>query len=447
MDVLAIEREAHVPPDQVHGERRDLVKRIVASSTFRKSPRLCSFLTFICELAFEGRTEEINEQQIGAAVFGRKPHYDSSIDGIVRAQASRLRNRLELYFEEEGVAEPTRILIPRGGYVPHFIPQGDAHSHAGTSVTSPVFAEKESPDIVKPTDSAILQPSMWRPRWLFSTSLGLVLLLLLAIPILLLVRRSESNTGGAVLNPLWQQLFVKDHSTLVIYADSALVLYQVGVGHNVGLAEYLKGDYRDESLGKMGTATLTTSELSTRRYTSVVDLEIVRALDHIAEKQNARIDAQYARDLRPNDLKGGNSILIGAAESNPWVELFERNMHFSYTCDRARLICSVINKSPIGSEPQSWDSAITDQEHKVYGVVAYLPSLSGTGNTLILEGTGMAGTEASWDFVSDDSQFLPFLEKIRRPNHSLPHFEVVLGTTNMRGNAAKISVLSWRTVN
>jgi hypothetical protein len=224
-------------------------------------------------------------------------------------------------------------------------------------------------------------------------------------------------------------------------------LYQVGVGHNVGLAEYLKGDYRDESLGKMGTATLTTSELSTRRYTSVVDLEIVRALDHIAEKQNARIDAQYARDLRPNDLKGGNSILIGAAESNPWVELFERNMHFSYTCDRARLICSVINKSPIGSEPQSWDSAITDQEHKVYGVVAYLPSLSGTGNTLILEGTGMAGTEASWDFVSDDSQFLPFLEKIRRPNHSLPHFEVVLGTTNMRGNAAKISVLSWRTVN
>jgi hypothetical protein len=448
MNALSIEREPHVPPDQAHGEHRDLVRRIVASSTFRKSPRLCSFLTYICELTFEGRAEEINEQQIGAAVFGRTPRYDSSIDGIVRAQASRLRNRLGLYFEEEGMAEPTRIVIPRGGYVPHFIPQAENHFQPDSGDTSPISTERDPPYEVDGTDSVPIHPSKRLPRWFLSASSVLVLVSLLSVPILLLlVRRSGSRTGGAVFNPLWQQLFLKDRSTLVIYADSALVLYQIAAGRNLGLAEYLKGDYRDKGSSKMGTASLTTSELSTRRYTSVVDLEIVRALDRMAEKQNGRIDAQYARDVRPNDLKDGNSILIGAAEATPWVELFERNMHFSYTCDRVRLTCSVINKSPIGTEPQRWDSAITDQEHKVYAVVAYLPSLSGTGNTLILEGTGMAGTEAAWDFVSDDSQFLPFLEKLRRPDHSLPHFEVVLGTTNMRGNAARISVLTWRTVN
>jgi hypothetical protein len=446
MNTLIADKDAHLPPDQASDDRRELVKRIVASSTFAKSSRLCSLLTYVCDLTLEGRTDEINEQQIGTAVFGKRPHYDSSVDGIVRAQASRLRHRLELYFEEEGISEPTRIVIPRGGYVPRFISRGETHFPLDPPAPSPVSAEKWPPNAIEQTDPAPVQPAKRHTLWIFSASF--VLVLLLAVPILVfLVHRSESTIGGAALNPLWQQLFLKDHSTLVIYADSALVLYQGAVGRNVGLAEYLKGDYRDETPGKIGSASLTASELSTRRYTSVVDLEIVRGLDRIAGRANARVDPQYARDVRPNDLKNGNSILLGAAESTPWVELFERNMHFSYSCDRLALICSVINKSPVGNEPRRWDSAISDQEHKVYGVVAFLPNLSGTGNTLLLEGTGMAGTEAAWDFVSDDSQFLPFLNKIRRPDHSVPHFEVVLGTTNIRGDAAKISILTWRTAN
>jgi hypothetical protein len=59
----------------------------------------------------------------------------------------------------------------------------------------------------------------------------------------------------------------------------------------------------------------------------------------------------------------------------------------------------------------------------------------------------MAGTESAWDFVSDDSQLLPFLQRIRRPDGTLPHFEVVLGTNNMSGSAVKNTVLAWRTTN
>jgi len=446
MNLLIADKDAHVPAVQPNAERRELVNRIIASSTFAKSSRLCSFLKYICDLTFQGRTQEINEQQIGTAVFGRRPHFDSSIDGIVRAQASRLRNRLERYFEEEGMAEPTRIVIPRGSYVPHFIPQAETHSPADFPGTSPISTEKGAPNEVERTDLALVQTPKRRSQWLLYASL--VLALLVTTPLLLLlVHRTDPRTSRAVLNPLWEQLFQKSHPTLLIYADSSLVLYQGAVRRNLGLAEYLKGDYRVEESSKIGSTSLTTSDLSLRRYTSVVDLEIVRALDRIAERQNSRIDAQYARDVRPNDLKVGSSVLLGDATSNPWVELFEHNMHFPSSTDRVHSIGSVINKAPIGNEPRRWDSALTDQEHKVYGVVAFLPSLSGTGNTLILEGTTMAGTEAAWDFVSDDSQLLPFLDKIRRPDHSIPHFEVVVGTTNLQGNAAKLSVLAWRTSN
>jgi hypothetical protein len=72
-------------------------------------------------------------------------------------------------------------------------------------------------------------------------------------------------------------------------------------------------------------------------------------------------------------------------------------------------------------------------------------NLSGNGNTLILEGTSMAGTESAWDLVPDDSQLLPFLKEIRRADGTLPHFEVVFGTNNLSNSAAKNTVLAWRT--
>jgi hypothetical protein len=120
-------------------------------------------------------------------------------------------------------------------------------------------------------------------------------------------------------------------------------------------------------------------------------------------------------------------------------------MNFYFFNDRERRIFSVFNRRPQGAEPREWDSAYEDAMHRVYAVVAYLPNLSGQGNALILEGTSMAGTESAWDFVADDSQLLPFLNHIRGPDGTLPHFEVVLGTNNVNGSAGKNIVLAWRT--
>src|ERR1700743_3569273 len=72
---------------------RELVSRIVASPTFARSERLSTLLTYVCDMTLKGREGELNEQRIGHAVFGRSPDYDSSVDGIVRTPASRLRPR------------------------------------------------------------------------------------------------------------------------------------------------------------------------------------------------------------------------------------------------------------------------------------------------------------------------------------------------------------------
>jgi hypothetical protein len=417
--------------------RRALVDRIIVSSTFAKCERLSSLLAYVCDLTLNGRVKEINEQRIGEAVFGRPRNYDSSIDGIVRTQASRLRQRLELYFSEEGLDEPTRIVIPRGGYVPVFEPR--------LTPVVPVLTPTVVPE--QPADKPEVRGSFWGLRSA-AIAWSLVAILLAAMVTILPGALTKGQVARTPVHPLWSQIFAAEQRTLEVPGDSGLVMWQGLVGKSVGLAEYLNGDYRTNLLPRSLTALQEAAvDMGGRRYTSIVDLEAAKSLSLMAQSAQGKLEVRYARDVRPNDLKQGNVILVGAAEANPWVELFEHNMNFVFFDDRVRKTFSVLNREPRGGEPRQWDSHYTDVQHRVYAVVAFLPNLAGNGNALILEGTSMAGTESAWDFVSDDSQLLPFLKRIQRPNGTVPHFELVLGTNNMSGSAVKNTVLAWRTTN
>ena len=435
--MISAAKEVGPPGPSASDPRRALVDRIIVSSTFAKCERLSSLLAYVCDLTLNGRVKEINEQKIGEAVFGRPRNYDSSIDGIVRTQASRLRQRLELYFSEEGLDEPIRIVIPRGGYVPVFEPR--------LTPVVPMLTPTVVPE--QPVAKLEVQGSFWGSRSA-AIAWSLVAILLVAMVTILLGARTKGQVARSPVHPLWSQIFVAEQRTLEVPGDSGLVMWQGLVGKRVGLAEYLNGDYRTNLLPRSLTTLQDAAvDMGGRRYTSIVDLEAAKSLSLMAQSAQSKLEVRYARDVRPNDLKQGNVILVGAAEANPWVELFEHNMNFVFFNDRVGKTFSVLNREPRGGEPRQWDSHYTDAQHRVYAVVAFLPNLGGNGNALILEGTSMAGTESAWDFVSDDSQLLPFLKRIQRANGTVPHFELVLGTNNMSGSAVKNTVLAWRTTN
>jgi hypothetical protein len=419
--------------------RRELLGRILASSVFAKSERLSSLLIYICERTFAGREKELNEQMIGEAVFDRRLDYDSSIDGIVRTQASRLRKRLDLYFSEEGADEPMLITIPRGGYTPIF------ESRASVTIPLPssgMGVAAEAASNIEPSGTRASRSLAAVVAWVLVAILGFGVVTMLVHDRGGVLANGGPNSVPAHSFPI--PIFTAGQPTLIVPSDTGLVISEALMNRDVGLAEYLKGDYLQSASKTQNPHEKLASELGRRRYTSIVDLEVVRSLSEIAQSEKDKFEVRYARDVRPNDLKQGNVILLGAAQGNPWVELFERNMNFVISKNWNTGVFTVINRSPQGSESRQWNSAYEDSQHRVYGVVAYLPNLGGDRNALILEGTSMAGTECAWDFVSDDSQLLPFLKRIRRPNGTIPHFEVLLETSNMSGSAVKGSVLGWR---
>jgi hypothetical protein len=437
--ILADKEETHSGTSETDS-RRELVGRVVASAPFSKTERLSSLLIYVCDVALDGRADELSEQNVGEAVFGRARDYDSANDGIVRAQVSRLRQRLDLYFDGEGVSEAIRIVIPRGGYVPFFEPR------LPKEVVVPAPAPMPDPVI------SFAEPVRIEKRRIGSTGLMWGLIVVLAIAVLALLFKMtiaprEAQPVHSAGHPFWSLMFGADQPTTLVLADSNLVVWQGLMKRDVGLAEYLSGDYRTTIPPTATPLQIEALGIARGRYTSMIDVEMVQYFSQISQSERSKLGVRYTRDLRPNDLKMGNIILSGAPEANPWVQLFQRDMNFVYSYDRANRKTSVLNRSPKGNEPRQWDSFQTDKQHQVYGVVAYLPNLSGNGNVLILEGTTIAGTESALDFVSDDAQLLPFLKQIRQPDGKIPHFEVLLGTNNMSGSAVKNSILASRIKN
>lgn len=427
-----------------HVAEKALVDRVTQSPSFAKSERLSSLLTYLCRTSFNGKGEELNEQKIGHAVFGRNPDYDTSADGIVRTQVSRLRQKLEYYFDIERANEPLRITIPRGNYVPVFElrelpPQSHEISSQETVVAESRSAETDDlPAITRRT-------SLIRLPWIFCALLAAALL----VTIWQIHKKSRADDAGDP-SPLWSRIFRPSTSTLLVPADSGLVIYHKFNPRSVSLDAYMLGEYRTPgainptSPGNVEDSTLAIA-LANRRYTSIVDLEIASALTERAVRGNSQMRIRYARDLRPNDLKTGNVVLLGAAEANPWVLLYEHDMNFVLQNNYNTNIFSVLNRSPRPGEPSYWDSAKDDPQRHVYGVVAFRPNLSGDGNALIIEGTSMAGSEAAWDFLMDNDMFDSFLKKIEQSNGSVPHFELLLESQSTGASASRVRVIAWRT--
>jgi TolB-like protein len=94
--------------------------RIVASSVFRSSPQIASFLTFVVQAVLEGKSDRIKGYTIGIEVLRREATFDPQIDPIVRVEATRLRRALDRYYAGPGQADSVIISLPRGSYVPAF---------------------------------------------------------------------------------------------------------------------------------------------------------------------------------------------------------------------------------------------------------------------------------------------------------------------------------------
>lgn len=440
--------------------RWQLAVRIAEGGSLGRSQLLSDFLLYVVDRSIHGRTDQITEQQIGVIVFGRTEDYDSNDDNIVRSYARKLRKRIDEYFATEGREESLRLEIPRGGYAPIFFERAAVQREVEYPVVISEAVDSPHPDSPQLDRDRLLTPDSESSESPYSAFLNLWariagkisyrMLLALLVGIFL-------GSGGTVLRHaglivpreeelshiLWTQLFGSSRDTFIVPSDDGLVIMQRLIPRPVPLSTYVNGSYKAALKTDDAPNASEILKLGGRRFTSVVDLDFAVQLAQLQEIVPERMMVRYARDLRMDDLRTGNAILIGSDESNPWIELFRPQLHFCFRFEPD-------SEKPSGFAnlyPRSGESSIyttKGQEDRTYGIIAYLPNLTDSGHVLIVAGLNTAGTQAAAAFLLDPRAMMPILQQARTAHGDLQPFELLVGAGNVATNASTPHVVLER---
>ncbi|MHB1023793.1 MAG: hypothetical protein ACYC46_12815 [Acidobacteriaceae bacterium] len=417
--------------------RWQLAHRIVASKSFAKSALLAKFLLYVCERELTGRTEEISEQQIGVQVFGRRPGYSPGEDNIVRSYARQLRQRLDHYFEEDGRHGTLKITIPRGTYVPAFTQN---HTPEWAPVDSPGEETAAPTTLPTITVETPVTPAP-RKRWLMLYALSF--LVFVCTPLVWFFAQRILHQNAASPRILWAQMFDENHQTYLVPADDGIVMIQNLTGHLVHLADYISRDYISlKSPHSVDAKNM--ADLDAQRYTSVTDLNAVLRFSSLPENHSGHTIVRYARELHIEDLKDSNAILLGSTYSNPWVELFEKNLNFEFNYRPSPNVSFILNRHPQPGEASVYQNDAVAPSHQTYAVIALTHNLNSTGWVLIVAGLTMAGTQAAVDTLFDPQAMQPILEKARNTDGMLRPFEMLIETRSFGSNSPQASVIASR---
>ncbi len=169
------------PGSPTNDAERAELESVLASESFRRSPKLSRLLSYICERYFRGEAASVTEFSIALDVLERGPGFDPQVDSVVRVDTHHLRKRLKQFYETVGQDHTLQIQIASGRYAPEFVDRTPA---AATVVAGPEM---------QPASAAL-------PRWLAAAAIVLVGLGFFAVETLRARHSSAAITASLANN-------------------------------------------------------------------------------------------------------------------------------------------------------------------------------------------------------------------------------------------------------
>jgi adenylate cyclase len=117
-------------------EVRSSFNKILDSETFKGAAVLIDLLRFLFEESIVNERTNLTAYVIATEGLKQPSTFDAQKNPLVRVQAGHLRKLLEAYYLKEGVSDPWRIIMPKGGYhlkVFKGSPTVDSSSHRATT--------------------------------------------------------------------------------------------------------------------------------------------------------------------------------------------------------------------------------------------------------------------------------------------------------------------------
>ena len=394
----------HLEDAKFEGDLRwELVQRIVESPYLIGSARLRDFLLHVTACAIREAPEEATEQQIGIQVFQRPPGFNSSEDSIVRSQARLLRRKLAAYFKAEGASEPLIIEIPKGHYLPVFLPS----QRVGFDRES---SDEDAEEINEAPVSGLAggKKAASQLGWVTLAGLGLAMMFCLCLSVALRWQKQV-----AIVKPvkqLWAPFLVGD-PPLVIYSNALFV------GDAKNGMRYAANDGSDAHSAELVDS-----------YTGVGELISVHELTRMFDRRGAEFVLKKSPLVTWDEARSRNLIFIGSVAENGSLKLLPSTQDFTLTATADA--AGIINHHPRPGEPQLY----LRPEHpltKDYAVIALLPGVQADHKTFVFSGLTTLGTQAAVEYALDPATAAELMRQVGFGN-KVHNFEALL-EVNIRG--------------
>jgi hypothetical protein len=306
-----------------------------------------------------------------------------------------LRQKLDEYFRNEGAAEEITIQIPKGHYVPVFLPR------VQPSTPAPPVEQSLASDRQEKPKRAV--------RWLW-LALAVTLIALAAVLLWWKFHPRPLLASSDDIDRFWGPFFA-NNSSLVIYSN-ALFVGDPTTG--LRYAEFPADTSHD------------TSKVYFDTYTGIGEVESVYELTRLFDSRKATFTLKRSQLVTWDEAKDKNLIFIGSARENPALLVLPGTVDFTLSVGTSSPV--IVNHHPRPGEQETYSRP----EHpltKEYAIVALVPGLEPGQKALLFSGSGTLGTQAALEFTCHPDSLDQLLRAVSGPGGSVRPFEAVIEAT------------------
>ena len=436
----------------------------------------------------DGELDSLTERFLGAELFGRRIDYDTKSDSIVRVRANDVRRRLTEYYADQSSPPKVVITLGAGGYIPEFrwpqtenSPPGveDVLDSESSSVSLTGTPDKNEPQLANQYEAGrtsafsagqvpghalqaeypvsdfegglVSNFGQQHVRGRISRrvlAIGSIVagLLILTLVICSLTLWQELRSARQSLYPwrdspavasFWGTFLGDQKDTDLVVTDSSFSLVEALTNKSYSLNDYLGHSYMSSLQDQDPKMAEALGRISNWGLGSSGEFEVAQrmlALDPARQKLHFFLARKYQPDL----IRRDNVILMGSRYGNPWADLFEGRMNFTFDPKNPY---EIRNLAPKAGESASYDFGPSSAVG--YCIIAYLPNPDRNGSALLIQGTSGEPTEAGVDFLLSEEK-MSGLQKTLGVS-KLPYFELLLKTSWVKGTPIDSSLVAYRT--
>lgn len=403
-------RDATLPPSAEHqfSVLPEGIQRVLDSQTFERAPALCSLLAYL----WQNRDVPVSEYAVATEALGRSQSFDARTDATVRVQISRLRHRLDRYYEKEAIGSSSRLTIPLGTHQVILESQEQVSEFPATSL---VPIPSSQPPISQPAGGMNV---------FAICSVVLLSVCLIEGVFLDRARSGKDKPAPQAMSWFWQAFFANNRPTRMALptpiffsfkkpgaAPGATVMFR-----DTGVNDFAKGQQSEPVhmlTNALGPAVL--AENYTVTSDTFAAVQLVRYLDQFGRQTSvtSNSDAPLEALDRENMIAVGTWGTLTPLKSYLDRLSFELGPHERY----------VEFRHPVAGEPKRLVTVQESPDRSILpGVIALVPGTGGQTHLLVL------ASRSTLALVSllTSTHGLDQLGVMWRAKGSPPYFEVAV---------------------